>query len=77
MIQGLARQFRLCCLVVVIFITATSAQSLAAGSVDSTDQAGSAKKKLIAEYNHGDFKLAEASGRLALTQQPTDMEIRY
>ena len=36
-----------------------------------------AKKKLIAEYKHGDFKLAEASGRLALAQQPNDMEIRY
>ncbi|MDQ5933846.1 MAG: hypothetical protein QG574_1144 [Cyanobacteriota bacterium erpe_2018_sw_21hr_WHONDRS-SW48-000092_B_bin.40] len=83
MIQGFARQFRLCCLAVVITITAATAQSSAAGGFDSADQAGradqagSAKKKLIAEYNHGDFKLAEASGRLALTQQPTDMEIRY
>jgi tetratricopeptide (TPR) repeat protein len=83
MIQGFARQFRLCCVAVVITITAATSQSSAAGGVDSADQAGradqagSAKKKLIAEYNHGDFKLAEASGRLALTQQPTDMEIRY
>lgn len=83
MIQGFARQFRLCCLAVVITITAATSQSFAAGGVDSADhagsagQAGSAKKKLIAEYNHGDFKLAEASGRLALTLQPTDMEIRY
>jgi len=68
---------------VLIIITAATGQSWAAGGVDGADQAGradqagSAKKRLIAEYNHGDFKQAEASGRLALTLQPTDMEIRY
>jgi hypothetical protein len=71
MVKGLRRQFRLCCFTVVILATTGFVQGAADASDDST------KKKLIADYNQGNFKQAEVSGRLALVQQPTDMEIRY
>lgn len=71
MIIGLPRQLKVCCLSVVLLLATGFVYGSSAASDDST------KKKLIAEYNHGDFKQAEVTGRLALVQQPTDMEIRY
>ena len=77
------RQFKLNCAVGAMFPSLFLSIILAIGLAISLapypalGRDDDAKKKLIAEYNHGDFKLAEATGRLALTQQPSDMEIRY
>ncbi len=87
MILDCPRQFKLNCkvgaLVPSLFLAIVLAIGLAIGLAISLAQVPAfsledgTKKKLIAEYNHGDFKLAEVTGRLALTQQPGDMEIRY
>lgn len=74
-----ARQFKLYCsvgaLIPSFFLSIILAINLA--QVPALSFEDGTKMKLVAQYNHGDFKLAEATGRLALTQQPGDMEIRY
>lgn len=83
MILHRPRQFKLNCKVGASFPSLFLAIILATGLAVSLAQVPASsledgiKKKLIAEYNHGDFKLAEATGRLALTQKPGDLEIRY
>ena len=75
MILGFSRQSRPYGAALAVVLAAAMAASVLYCPAFASDD--SAKKKLIAEYNHGDFKLAEASGRLALVQQPGDIEIRY
>ncbi|CAN5154112.1 hypothetical protein BH11CYA1_BH11CYA1_17000 [soil metagenome] len=85
MILGSSRQFALKCTAVAMIVVTVGlpSDSLAAGDVSRPNigqpsaETSPSKKKLIADYTHGDFKMAEASGRAALSQQPTDMEIRY
>jgi hypothetical protein len=73
------RQFKLNCevgaLISPFFLSIILAISLT--QVQAYSLEDGAKSKLITEYNHGDFKRAEATARLALLQKPGDMEIRY
>lgn len=75
MILDHPRQFELYCAALAVVLATALASSAFYCPAFAIDD--SAKKKLIAEYKHGDFKLAEVSGRLALAEQPNDMEIRY